>query len=197
MATVGLSKPKYAVYTADNGTVTYNDGGVLAKAIECSIEINSTEDNNLYADNGIAESVRMFANGTLTLKTDDLTPEVSAAILGLHTQSVGTIAGVTDTNVNEIVYDDRQVTPYLGIGMIVKKIKNGVTMWRGIVLPKVMFSINSDSATTQGESIEWQTPELSATIMRDDTANHQWKREAVFTTEAQAEAYINSKLNIT
>lgn len=39
--------------------------------------------------------------------------------------------------------------------------------------------------------------ELSATIMRDDSANHVWKREATFTTEAQAEAYIKARLNIT
>ena len=55
----------------------------------------------------------------------------------------------------------------------------------------------ADAATTQGESIEWQVPELSATIMRDDSATHMWKREATFTTEAQAEAYIKARLNIT
>ena len=49
----------------------------------------------------------------------------------------------------------------------------------------------------QGETIEWQVPELTATIMRDDSAKHRWKREATFTTEAQAEAYIKNRLSIT
>ena len=33
--------------------------------------------------------------------------------------------------------------------------------------------------------------------MRDDSAKHPWKKEATFTTEAQAEAYIKARLNIT
>lgn len=197
MATIGLSKPYYAVYSAGSGTPTYASGAVMGKATEANIEIETSEDNNLYADNAIAETDRQFTGGTLTLSTDDLSQEVSKAILGLTEQAVGTIEGVTDKEVQELIYDDTQVTPYLGVGFIVKKVKNGVTAWRGIVLTKVMFSIPSDAATTQGESIEWQVPELSATIMRDDSATHMWKREATFTTEAQAEAYIKDRLDIT
>lgn len=70
-------------------------------------------------------------------------------------------------------------------------------MWRGMILTKVMFSVPADAATTQGESIEWQTPKLSAAIMRDDSATHTWKREATFTSETQAEAYIKARLGIT
>lgn len=196
MATIGLSKPYYAVYANTSGTVSYSNGAVMGKATEANIEIETSEDNNLYADNAIAETDRQFTGGTLTLSTDDLSQEVSKAILGLTEQAVGTIDGITDEAVQELIYDDTQVTPYLGVGFIVKKVKNGVTAWRGIVLTKVMFSIPSDAATTQGESIEWQVPELTATIMRDDSATHMWKREATFTTEAQAEAYIKDRLDV-
>ena len=196
MATIGLSKPYYAVYANASGTVSYSGGAVMGKATEANIEIETSEDNNLYADNAIAETDRQFTGGTLTLSTDDLSQEVSKAILGLTEQALTDITGITDEDVKELIYDDTQVTPYLGIGFIVKKVKNGVTAWRGIVLTKVMFSIPSDAATTQGESIEWQVPELTATIMRDDSATHMWKREATFTTEAQAEAYIKDRLDI-
>ena len=40
-------------------------------------------------------------------------------------------------------------------------------------------------------------PEISGTIMRDDSAKHAWKKEATFTSEAQAEAYIKARLGIT
>lgn len=196
MATIGLSKPYYAVYANTSGTVSYSNGAVMGKATEANIEIETSEDNNLYADNAIAETDRQFTGGTLTLSTDDLSQEVSKAILGLTEQALTDITGITDEDVKELIYDDTQVTPYLGIGFIVKKVKNGVTTWRGIVLTKVMFSIPSDAATTQGESIEWQVPELTATIMRDDSATHMWKREATFTTEAQAEAYIKDRLDV-
>ena len=197
MATIGLSKPYYAIYAEAGGVVSYSDGAVMGKATEANISIETTEDNNLYGDNGLAETDRRFANGTLTLSTTDLSQEVSKAILGLTEQAITGIDGVTDTSVKELVYDDAQVTPYLGVGFIIKKKVNGAYKWRSVVLPKVMFSVPEDAATTQGESIEWQTPELTGTIMRDDSATHVWKKEATFTTEAQAEAYIKNRLSIT
>ena len=196
MATIGLSKPYYAIYAEAGGVVSYSDGAVMGKATEANISIETTEDNNLYGDNGLAETDRRFANGTLTLSTTDLSQEVSKAILGLTEQAITGIDGVTDASVKELVYDDGQVTPYLGVGFIIKKKVNGAYKWRGVVLPKVMFSVPEDAATTQGESIEWQTPELTGTIMRDDSATHVWKKEATFTTEAQAEAYIKARLGI-
>ena len=197
MATIGLSKPYYAIYAGAGGVVSYSDGAVMGKATEANISIETTEDNNLYGDNGLAETDRRFANGTLTLSTTDLSQEVSKAILGLTEQAITGIDGVTDTSVKELVYDDAQVTPYLGVGFIIKKKVNGAYKWRGVVLPKVMFSVPEDAATTQGESIEWQTPELTGAIMRDDSATHVWKKEATFTSEAQAEAYIKARLGIT
>lgn len=197
MAVIGLSKPYYGIYSATGNAVSYANGAVMGKASEANIEIDTTEDNNLYADNGIAETDRSFAGGTLTLSTDDLSQEVTKAILGLTEQAITGIDGVTDTSVKELVYDDTQTTPYLGVGFIVKKKVGGAYKWRAVVLSKVMFSVPADAATTQGESIEWQVPELSATIMRDDSETHMWKREATFTTEAQAEAYIKARLNIT
>lgn len=197
MATIGLSKPYYAVYSNTGAAVTYASGAVMGKATEANIEIETSDDNNLYGDNAIAETDRQFTGGTLTLSTTDLSQEVSKAILGLTEQELTEITGVTDESVMELIYDDTQNTPYLGVGFIVKKKVDGAIKWRGIVLTKVMFSIPADAATTQGESIEWQVPELSATIMRDDSATHMWKREATFTTEAQAEAYIKDRLDIT
>ena len=197
MATIGLSKPYYAIYAEAGGVVSYSDGAVMGKATEANISIETTEDNNLYGDNGLAETDRRFANGTLTLSTTDLSQEVSKAILGLTEQAITGVDGVTDTSVKELVYDDTQVTPYLGVGFIIKKKVNGAYKWRGVVLPKIMFSVPEDAATTQGESIEWQTPELTGAIMRDDSATHAWKKEATFTSEAQAEAYIKARLGIT
>lgn len=197
MAVIGLSKPYYGIYSATGNAVSYDNGAVMGKATEANIEIDTTEDNNLYADNAIAETDRSFAGGTLTLSTDDLSQDVAKAILGLTETAITGIEGVTDTSVKELVYDDTQTTPYLGVGFIVKKKVGGAYKWRAVVLSKVMFSVPADAATTQGESIEWQVPELSATIMRDDSATHMWKREATFTTEAQAEAYIKARLNIT
>ena len=196
MATIGLSKPYCAVYTAQGNVVTYTGGMVMGKATEMDISISTTEDNTLNADNGPAETDRAFASGSLTLSTDDLTPEVTVMILGAVQEELGTIEGITDSGVKEIVFDDSQEAPYLGIGFIVKKKHQGVYKWRAVVLTRVMFNIPQDAAITQGETIEWQVPTLTASILRDETDRHAWKREATFTTEAQAEIYIKNRLSI-
>lgn len=196
MAGTGLSKPYYAIYNAEGNVVTYSGGGLMGMAVSTEYNISVSEDNNLYADNKIAESDRRFAGGTVSLTTDDLSQEVSKAILGLKEVELGDIPGITDEGVKELIYDDDQATPYLGMGEVFQKIVRGVTKYRAVVLKKVMFSVPSEAATTQGETIEWQTPTISGTILRDDTDRHAWKSEATFSTEAQAEIYIKHRLGI-
>lgn len=192
MATVGLSRVYVAKYDANGGNPTYSGGTLLAKAVEMNSELKSADDNNDYADNEISESDTTFGGGTLTLTTDDLLQEGSAMILGITPSAV---AGVTP-EAKELIYDDDMVPPYLGYGSIIKKIKNGAVKWRAVVLPKIKFSVPSDAAKTQGGIIEWQHPELTATIYRDDSAKHRWKRDATFDSEAGAESYIKKLLNI-
>lgn len=197
MATVGVCKPYYAIYGNNGATVSYSEGGVVGKAVTVSVDIETSDSNDLYADNAICESEKTFTGGTLGLTTDDLEQSVSKAMLGLKEEAITGITAITDTSVKELIYDDDQATPYLGVGFIIKKIKGGVSKWRAIVLTKVKFAVPSDAANTQGETIEWQTPEISGTIMRDDSEKHAWKKEATFTSEAQAEAYIKARLGIT
>lgn len=192
MATVGLSRVYVAKYDANGGNPTYSGGTLLAKAVEMNVELESADDNNDHADNEISESDTTFGGGTLTVTTDDLLQDGSALILGITPSAV---AGVTP-EAKELIYDDDMVPPYLGYGTIVKKIKNGAVKWRAVVLPKIKFSVPSDAATTQGETIEWQHPKLTATIYRDDSAKHRWKRETTFDSEAGAESYIKKLLNI-
>lgn len=199
MATIGVSKPKYAIYNYNETTkkITYTDGGSAGKAIEVDVNINTSEDNNLYADNGIAETDRQFTDGTLTESTDDLSQAVSKAMLGAKEVDLEEIPGITDTDVKELIFDDDMMAPYMGRGFIIKKQVNNVVKWRAVMFTKTMANIPDDAATTQGESIEWQTPSIVSAILRDDSEKHTWKREATFTTEAQAEAYLDYRLGIT
>lgn len=197
MAIIGVSKPYVAKYSNTNTTVSYTSGQILDKMTEIDISINSAEDNNFYADNSIAESDSSFSGGSVTVNTADFGPEATALVLGITPVPIADISGVTDEDVNELIFDDDQRSPYLGFGCIIKKRVNNVDQWRAIILTKIMFAVPNDAATTQGETIEWQTPQLTGTIMRDDSAKHAWKREATFTTEAQAEAYIKARLSIT
>lgn len=88
MATIGVSKPYYALYQSEGGTVSYQGGGLMGKAVELSASIEAGEENNLYADNMVVESDSSFAGGTLTITTDDLLQEASKVLLGLKTNEV-------------------------------------------------------------------------------------------------------------
>lgn len=194
MARVGLSKPFYAKY-AYGGTpavVSYSDGANFAKAVELNIEVDDTEPVRLYADNGVAESVSAFSNGTLTLTVDDLTLSETAALLGLTTSSSSSPAPV-GTTLADLA---ENVPPMLGFGIVVKKIKGGQPKYLAIILPKVQFNVPADAAVTQGETVEFATQELTATIYKTDGDTPVWRKRGEFSTEADAIAWIQGELDI-
>ena len=192
MATIGLSKPYYAIYNHDEetGTVTYSGLSKIGKAVSVSVEVAGSSDNVLYADNGPAESDNRFSNGTLTLGIDELMPEEYCPLLGLKMEPLA-IDGMTTADPYQIAYGEEQTIPYVGAGFIFKHQKNGQTKYRPLILPKVQFANPSQTANTQGETIEWQTPKLTASILRDDTPAANWKvQTSFFDTESDAELYI-------
>lgn len=197
MATIGLSKPYYAIYNwSGSGQPTYSGGGKLGKATELSISLNEGDSNVLNADNGPAESDNRFSGGTASISTDDLLPPPMLAVLGLVAELMQ-IEGVGTPNAQWLVYDDRQTIPYVGFGGIIKKQINQVTKWVAFVLSKIQFSTPGLDAVTQGETIEWQTPTLNANILRSDETLHRWfQMSTPLDTEADAEAAVRSVLGI-
>lgn len=187
----GYSMPIVAKYTFSSNTISYSNVMPLARGVEVSMEVETGDATNFYADNTIAEAVAGQFNGaTATLTVDGLKDTARNLIAGITT--TGTITVGSDT-VDTVVYDDLQVIPYVGIGFVVRYMENGVTSYAPIILPKAQFSPEGLDAATQGESVEFQTTELTATVMRADDANHSWKVVAEDQdTEADAVAVINA-----
>ena len=66
MATIGLDRLYYAKITEDtNGNETYDTPIPLAKAISAELSVELAE-ATLYADDGAAEIIKEFQNGTLS-----------------------------------------------------------------------------------------------------------------------------------
>ena len=192
----GFSKPYVALYNANEGNPTYTNGMPLARGVSVSMEADNGDGNDFYADNVIAESVGgIFTGATATFTVDGLKEEARKLIMGLPN---ATTVEVDGNQVEVLDYDDRQVIPYVGIGFIIRFMEQGATTYVPYVLPKAMFNVDSIEANTQEEEIDFQTTELEATIMRDDTTNHKWQRiGAGQTTEALAEAVVRTMLGIT
>lgn len=196
MPKVGLSRPYVARYSENGaGTVTYSGGVRAGRAVEYSFSLNDTgADNNFYCDNEVGESASgVFSGGSLSWTVAELEQGISEMILGLHTEQVA----VGDETVTELVYDESMASPYMGAGIIEKMIVRGQTKWRAVVFTKTQFAVPEMAATTQGETIEWQTDAITANVMRDDSTTHKWLRTAVFDSESKADAYICHVLNIT
>lgn len=185
----GFSKPYVAKYTASGGSITYSSAQLLARGVSVSASPESSDANNFYADNVVAETVAgMFTGGQVTLTVDGLLQDAEKLIQGLST---------ADEN-GLIHYNDDQATPFCGIGFIVRYMSEGATYYTPVIFTKGTFNQIETSAETQGESIDFQTQELVFNIMKDDSAKHDWKCVGgELASEAAAEAIIQAFLGVT
>lgn len=191
----GYSMPRVAKYTANAGVITYSDGMPLARGVNVSVSAESGDGVNFYADNVLAESAGgIFTGATATFEIDGLKAAARALIMGLPAAETITVDG---TDYDMYSYDDRQVVPNLGVGFVVRYMESGNTTYTAVVLKKVQFNVDGLDASTQEETIEFQTTTLDATVMRDDTTNHAWRVMVEdLATEEEAVKIIDSILAI-
>lgn len=183
--TTGFSKPYVAKYSASGGSVTYSDVQVLARGVEVSLEVESGDANNFYADNIVAETIAgQFNGGTLNLTVDGLFQDAEKLILGLPAAGDDGFMGYGDVE-----------APYLGVGFIIRSMSAGVTYYTPVLVTKCLFNVPTTEAATQEDSIDWKTQELSATVMRDDSTARTWKFVGTdYTSESQAENALIVKM---
>ena len=182
----GFSMPWVALYANSSGTISYSGGMPLARGVSVSLDVETSDDNDFYADNVLAETDNQgFSSGTVTLTVDGLKDAARKLIMGITASKSVTIG--TDTTVVFEQYDDTQAIPYVGVGFVARYMEDGVPSYVPYILNKVKFNPEGLEAATQEEEIDWQTTELEGSIMRDDSTAHAWKLiGAAQTTEAAA-----------
>lgn len=182
MATIGLDRLYYAKITEDEiGEETYAAPVPLAKAISADMSVELAE-AILYADDGAAEIVKEFKNGTLSLGIDDIGVSAASDLTG---------ATIDDNHVPISTSEDGG-TP-VPVGFRAKK-ANG--KYRYYWLYKVKFGIPATNLATKGDSITFSTPTIEGTIMRrnklDAKGRHPWKAEV---TEGDADVAADTITN--
>ncbi|MBR4000593.1 MAG: hypothetical protein IKI93_19870, partial [Clostridia bacterium] len=96
LATIGLDMLHFAKITEDeNGEETYGTPEKLAKAISADLSVELVE-AILYADDGIAEIVKEFGNGTLSLGIDDIGSAVASTLTGATIDSNGVVISASE-----------------------------------------------------------------------------------------------------
>lgn len=191
----GYANPYVAIYTNNAGAVTYSQGMPLGRGVSVEVSIEVSEEVKFYADNTVAETAGgNFVSGEATFGIDGLHDETAALICGLEAAERIEVDG---QQVQIYKYGDSANPPYVGVGYIISYQEDGVETYVPTVLRKTKFATPGTSATTKGESIEFQSGELTATIMRDDTPNHDWKWQAAAqTTLERADAVLRQVLNV-
>lgn len=193
----GFSSPYVAKYSVSGETVTYSDGMRLARGVSVSINPEVGDANPFYADNVEAETVPgVFTGGTADLVVDGLLNTAEAFVYGLPEPE--SLSYGESKTVEVYSYGEGMEIPYVGIGFVVRFMSGGVTTYAPMLLTKTRFQTPNTEAATQEESIEWQTQTLTADLMRDDSADRNWKKIAADqATEAEAEEIVKAMLNIT
>lgn len=167
MATIGLDKLYYATITDDeNGEEIYGTPTQLAKAISAELSVELAE-ATLYADDGAAEIVKEFKNGTISLGVDDIGSTTAAAL-----------TGVTVDKNNVVVSNSEDGGDPVAVGFRAKK-SNG--KYKYYWLYRVKFGIPATNLATKGDSITFTTPTIEGTVLRrnkpDTIGKHPWKAE--------------------
>lgn len=167
MATIGLDKLYYAKITEDTkGDETYETPSPLAKAMSAELSVELAE-ATLYADDGAAEIIKEFKNGTLSLGIDDIGVAIASDLTG---------ASIDENKV--LISSSEDGGDPVAIGFRAKK-ANG--KYRYFWLYRVKFGIPATNLTTKGDSITFSTPTIEGTILRrnkeDGQGRHPWKAE--------------------
>lgn len=177
MAGIGLKSFKYAKLNDDGKT--YGTVKTLAGAIECKVTLDLSE-ATLYADDTLKEQVSLFKSGTLTAGIDDDDDTVFAELLG---KTVDEETGIVTSNVSD--------TPiYVGFGHIISKLVGGIRKYKVEFFQKMKFKPFIADSKTKGDSLEFTTPSVEATIFEND--NGDWEKHNVYNTESEANTALES-----
>ena len=192
MAFVGIRHLVVAKIKNENpgSAIEYEAGLVMGEPIRANVTI-SRGTNPLYAGDREVENENGITGISTEVEADDLTDEVRAYMLG-DKALTGTDAGVyrqTD-----------EAAPYVGYGFMRVRKRRGTRYFQGVWNHNAQFGENSETTTTRGENVEWQTPTVVGRgqgVFLDDSGEIAWRDRKTFDTEGEAAAWLDGKANIT
>lgn len=192
MAGIGLYGVYYSKASLTDGVVTgYNGVEQMGKAISATFEPAEADANPLYANNGIAErDAAAGAGGTLTVTLDRLKADAAGDLFGL-TSATSVVSGVTGTGFD---FTGNELSAPVGVAFVRwAQEENSREHYQAVIFSYVMFSPPSEEYQTMGESVEWQTPELSGIVSGGAvTGALPWKKVYEFPDQDSAIAFITN-----
>ena len=179
MATIGMDKLFYAEITEDaDGNETYGEPIQMAKAISGDLTVELVE-ANLFADDGLAIVIKDFKSGTLVIGTDDLKKSVVMALTGATLDENGVLIATSEDIGKPVA--------------IVFRAQKPGGLYRYFWFYRVQFGFPGTKLQTKGDSITFQTPSITGTVLRrnkvDGQGKHPWKAEVTEGDEVPATVF--------
>lgn len=183
MAKIGFKRFYWAKMKTEPETSvpTYEKGMRLGKSVSCNVAVANAE-GELYADDQLAEYIAEFSSGQLTAQVDNITLDKQAAVYG---------AQFVD---DELLHNVNDTPPYGGVGGFQTLMVEGKRKFRAWVYTKTKASIPDEDSTTRGNNVSFGTQPIDMKIMAPNYGP--WKRVKEFDTEAAADAYVQTWLNV-
>ena len=192
MALIGMQHvvaAKVASETAGS-SLTYSAGMVIGRAISATLNWERN-DNPLYADDTIAEMDNGITGGSIELSVDDLADGAKEYLYGLSKTAA--------TGEPTIYHHGDAATPYVGIGYVRVRRKNGTTNYEAYWIHKAQIAEESEEAQTKGQNIEWQTPTLRGRIFgvqNDATLKTFFYDHASFDALSTAVSWVDTQASV-
>lgn len=189
MAFVGMRHVVFAPIKSEieGQAVQYDKGVVVGAAIGATVNINRNSED-LYGDDRLIESDNSMTGATIDLTVDDMSDEVAVVMLGYVKDASG-----------EVYHEEDAATPYGGLGYIRVRRKNGATGYQANWMHKVQMAVATESASTKGQNVSWQTVSVTGKVMgvkNNAELKTRFRERQTFETEVEAVAWLDSKAGI-
>lgn len=161
-----------------------NTGVTLGKLVSANLTVNMAT-GELYADDGLAESVSEFASGTIAMEVDDMTAEKEGAVFGCTASE------------SDVTYNKADNAPYGALAYFKTLMRNGKKVFKCVGYPKVKAAVGNDNAQTRGNSINLTSTPINFTVFQyeGDSAGKNagdWRHTHEAATEAAAKAWVEA-----
>lgn len=190
MAQIGLKYLVFAPITQYNeeAAPTYGAGFVVGKAIKADLTLNFAE-GKLYADDVLAEYSSQYQDGTIAVGVDEIEDEQRAAMFGYKIE--------TESGTPVLKRGAKSIPVHGGFGYYKTHVKNKVNKYISYWFLDTCFKDASESAATKADSITFNTPEITGTILPiEGYGEDLYLEQATFDTEEAAKTWLKTKANI-
>lgn len=158
MAKIGIKCLTYAPYVSggDGSTISYGTGVQLVDYMIRADVGEERVDVDFYADDHKIDTENSMTGATLTLELANMTAVLEEAMLGYVAES-------SASNADLLVTD--AAAPFVGCGFYRKERFKGTVSYKCYWFYKVQFNRDSDSTTTKGENLDFQTESVNGDAM--------------------------------